>query len=231
MAGGATRGWARRVAGVAVGVALVPTLAGCTGTNASAWVGSTDPAMPVMAVNADSITYYSYNQVLGLLGPDFRMKVDARVNARADEHLASAATYDEIDPVVVIVALGTNDLVQGQPVTDLRSDQLQILDNYGPTVGCVVYMTVFGDKHPYAVDSPEVDAYNAAVRALDGSTELGVTVQVADWEQAVYDAGPDTVIADDVHPNDAGKVIFADLLRAAVDECPAVPQPGDTPSV
>ncbi|MEZ5209303.1 MAG: hypothetical protein R2690_20545 [Acidimicrobiales bacterium] len=80
-------------------------------------------------------------------------------------------------------------------------------------------MTVFGDLHAQLVDNPEVDAYNAEIRALDGATVDGVRIQVADWEQAVLAAGPANVIADDVHPNDAGAALFVDVVAGAVDDC------------
>ncbi len=202
-------------------VMVIGMAASCTGTNASAWVGSTDLADPVLVVNADSITYHSYAELMAAFGPDHRMKVDARVNARADEHLAQTLLYDEIDPTVALFLLATNDLAQGQGAANARADQGQGTRNFGTSLECVVYMTVFGDLHAQLVDNPEVDAYNAEIRALDGATVDGVRIQVADWEQAVLAAGPANVIVDDVHPNEAGAALFIDVVAGAVDDCSA----------
>ena len=60
----------------------------------------------------------------------------------------------------------------------------------------------------------------SGVTAQEMACPSGVIAQrEAARPRAVLAAGPANVIADDVHPNDAGAALFVDVVAGAVDDC------------
>jgi lysophospholipase L1-like esterase len=142
----------------------------------------------------DSIMVGSRRAVVRAL-PGWATEFRAKVSRTTDEGIDVARTlHDMSDHDVVVVELGTNDsLAEG-----FRARVQRLLSIVG-SAPLIVWVTVHRDMEI----TPELDAdIESAMRDLPNGL-------VVDWNAAVTS---DDVLADGVHPTDAGKVLMARLL-------------------
>ena len=124
------------------------------------------------------------------------------------------------DPDVVVVNLGTNDVMSGSP-TELTVESLrQILDRFPDA--CRLLVTV--NESMYDADDPDLQssiaALNERIRQLADETGSGLI----DWNQHVGDylaqGEPEgQLLTDTVHPTGVGQQAMADLYRESVESC------------
>ncbi|MFL5799427.1 MAG: GDSL-type esterase/lipase family protein [Actinomycetota bacterium] len=142
----------------------------------------------------DSIMVGSRRAVVRAL-PGWATEFRAKVSRTTDEGIDVARTLDDMSRHdVVVVELGTNEsLAEGFPARIRR--MLSIVGS----ARLIVWVTVHRDQEI----TPELnDDIVSAMRDLPNGI-------VADWNAAVT---PDDLLADGVHPTDAGQALMAHLL-------------------
>ncbi len=178
---------------------------------------------PTVAMIGDSITYWSASAIgpaLGAVG--FRSSVSGVQGLTTLDASWVVGHYAAAPPSVLVVELGTNDLsymargLPGYTMAEVQARLAAVVDRF-PT-SCVVVSTV--SAHRSAAWRPEWQAYNE--RAGELNTWVHATFpRVLDWEQAVADslANGSPILADEVHPNDAGIAVLAQLTAQAASSC------------
>jgi lysophospholipase L1-like esterase len=106
------------------------------------------------------------------------------------------------DPRIVIVLLGGNDLLDGVPVQTRIDNITTIVQRIRGTGAAVILV---------GVGSPPIDPFNGALPALASSTG---STYVPDILDGVF--GVPSLMADAVHPNNAGHAIIADRLEPSL---------------
>lgn len=171
-----------------------------------------DPAGPSTPANADvvafgdSITFgtgttgdSNYVAVLSR-----RVGVDILKSGVPGDTTGSAlnrldATVLARNPKLVIVLLGGNDLLDGVPVQTRISNITAIVQRIRGAGAAVILV---------GLGSPPLDAFNGTLPALASSTG---STYVPDILDGIF--GVPSLMADSVHPNNAGHAIIADRLE------------------
>lgn len=161
---------------------------------------------PKVAVIGDSITFQSSEHIIERLGPDHDLYLNAIIG---QEWVSMRYAREGLDtpPDVLVVNLGTN---IGEAVTPEQF--FATVDEFlapFPTTTCVVLATLspLGESK-FRAATPEIQ---------DG------LIQRADvplrWDLAVSEHPEFVDSTDGVHPTEAGKVAYADLVSDAVHAC------------
>ena len=113
----------------------------------------------------------------------------------------------ETDPSAWVIALGTNDVGTfdtPQDCADLIGDITVLL----PPPARLVWVNVYR-----ASDVRQTKVFN---QVLAAQLEVRGDAVVADWYAIASDRNRDVLRSDNLHPNDAGKVAFAELVVQAL---------------
>jgi|RhiMethySRZTD1v2_1073278.scaffolds.fasta_scaffold00388_13 lysophospholipase L1-like esterase len=195
------RRFAVLIAAVALTAAAVP---GCGGDSPS----SPSAAATVTALG-DSITFGTgttgSNDYVSLLSS--RTGVSIVNSGRPGETTASALTrVDAItgrDPDIVIVFLGGNDVLQGVSAAQSTSNITTIVQGIRAS-GAAVVLVGLGN-------GPPLDPFNGALPGIASQTG---SILVPAVLEGVF--GVASLMADAIHPNNAGHAIIADRIEPAL---------------
>ncbi len=106
------------------------------------------------------------------------------------------------DPDIVIVLLGGNDILQGVPVSQRIGNITTIVERIRADGAAVILV---------ALGSGALDPFNGALPDLAGQTSSTLVPNVLDGI-----LGTPALMADLIHPNDAGHAIIADRIEPAL---------------
>lgn len=138
----------------------------------------------------------------GLTGGPWSRELGAQVMLAAAEDIADDGAE------VVVLALGTNDVVRDE--LDVEG-AVASTGTYGDLLAdsCVVVVTVNVDPEAPEPQRRDAEAVNVALRAIAD--------EVADWDAIAEDPG---LLRDDrIHPSAAGQREWATIVGDAVDGC------------
>jgi lysophospholipase L1-like esterase len=176
---------------------------------------------PAVAIVGDSITAWGAGPLEERLGVAWDLRIEAVAGHTVADQLGAARTLaDEQPPAAqLVVNLGTNDALLAVPTASSLDALAQMLDAY-PDVRCIHLVTVTdrwrqrGTREPW----PEARALNEGLRTFGTDPR----VRIVDWAARLEAADADgtSLLLDDVHPNDAGNVVLADLIGASLATCP-----------
>jgi lysophospholipase L1-like esterase len=177
---------------------------------------STTPTSEVVAFG-DSLTYGSGttggNDYVSVLSRRVGVTIyNAGVPGSTTERALSRLDTSVLarDPRIVIVLLGGNDLLDGVPVQTRINNITTIVQRIRGTGAGVLLV---------GIGSPPIDPFNGTLPALASSTG---STYVPDVLDGIF--GVPSLMADAVHPNNAGHAIIADRLepplRAALAAIP-----------
>ena len=107
------------------------------------------------------------------------------------------------DPDIVIVLLGGNDLLQGVPVEQRISNITTIVQRIRAR-GAAVILVGLGN-------GPPLDPFDGALPAIAGQSSSTLVPGVL---EGIF--GVATLMADSIHPNNAGHAIIADRIEPAL---------------
>jgi hypothetical protein len=180
----------------------------------------TSEARPRVVLIGDSLTTVSAAPLTDRLGEDRDVEIIAVPGSRADQMAPYVDEKVSGTPEVVVVNLGTNDLLSGSfsdaTVQALRS----LLQRFPDSCRRIVTMNeaMFSEANPDI--GAEAAMLNGQIEGL--AAETGSTV--VQWDRAVEKAhaqgepaGP--LLSDTVHPTEIGQQHLADLYLEAVDSC------------
>lgn len=115
------------------------------------------------------------------------------------------------DPQIVIVFLGGNDILQGVPVQQRISNITTVIERIRADGALVILV---------GIGSGVLDPFNGALPAIAGQTSSILVPNVLDGILGVPD-----LMADAIHPNDAGHAIIADRIEPALRAALAAVEP------
>lgn len=202
------------------GVVLVAavTLLGSTAAGCS-W----GPPPSAVGIIGDSITDQLVPGIEdGFAGQD-NIDVRAVPGATIGDMLDDAARMARTAPRILIVNLGTNDVLRGVAPEQSAADFTTLLDTYR-TVECVVLVSVHENMFTYDEGylTERARATNAALAEV--AAARGVTV--VDWTAAIAEAqaspGSPDVLIDTIHLSLDGMLLLQDIYADAItDTCGA----------
>lgn len=172
------------------------------------------PSSQTVPVIGDSITVMSADEIDDEI--DGRFDADVRaISGQRIDNMLPAVEEAVAEHDVVVVNLGTNDVLQAESHPDWQTGFLQMVQHLTRT-DCAVMVnistTVIG---PGA--RPEVaTAINAAIEQAANEHD---NLHVLDWDAIVHGPGGDALILrDQVHPTDAGSLRLAREIRRSLEE-------------
>lgn len=199
--------------------AVVPSSTSTTSrsTEFRTTAGSTGPRIVIVG---DSITNEGRAELAAALGVDHRVVIDGRPGYRVAQQDDVAAWAASLDPEVVVVELGTNDVLSGHDLERSTDDLRRLVGRFAGS-SCVVLVTV-------ATDLPSAGAEARARRFNRSIDEIAAAdpgrIRVVDVDAVVRAAqsdpgfvGPFTY--DGVHPTAAGHARLAAAQAGAVSGC------------
>ena len=114
---------------------------------------------------------------------------------------------DGVDPAVWVIALGTNDVGSFGSPQECAELIAEITVLIPPPVR-LVWVNVYRPS-----DLRQTRVFN---QVLTAQLDLRGDAVVADWYSIASDPARDVLRGDDLHPNDAGKIAFANLVVEAL---------------
>lgn len=181
-----------------------------------------NPAGLKVGVTGDSITAGSVNQIRAELEPQHLVAIEATPFERADQTAGDPpGTYlGDIDqmvtagPQVVVINFGSNDLKYrfnaATTLGRLADDRAKFPH------ACVISVTLSTHATASFVTDPTPEWFNGQATLVNAGLP---TEHLIDWN-AETTAHPEYLQADGIHPTNAGRVRYAQLIRAAVQGCP-----------
>jgi lysophospholipase L1-like esterase len=175
------------------------------------------PGGETVAVLGNSITALSVEELPVAFGDTYRSSSAGRSGRTIEELLPLAEQYAATDPDIVVVEAGSNDA--GVPEADwsglsVLAAEARMLATF-PGARCIVWVNLSSHTTRASFDS-HARGVNASLAHLETTDPR---VVVADWDRAT--AGRSDLLIDGVHPNHAGQRTYAQVVRDAVDRCPA----------
>ncbi len=171
------------------------------------------PVHPRVAVVGDSITVFAANSVKQDLGGSTRLHIDAKMGKRIDEMLPALKQEVAEHPRVVVVNLGTNDVLQAQTHPNWQPAFVRMVGMLAkvPCVGITTISTMVDG--PTAVPSVANDI-NAAILSATASHS---NFHILDWNGAVHAPGGTALLwPDHIHPTGAGSLRLAAMIDGLV---------------
>jgi lysophospholipase L1-like esterase len=171
------------------------------------------PTEPHVAVIGDSITVFATTAVNQELHGAADTDIQAVMGKRIDEMLPALKQEVAAHPQVVVVNLGTNDVLQAQIHPDWQPGFLRMVAALSqvPCVGITTISTILDG--PTAVPSVSADIDAAILHAAARHHNF----HLIDWNGAVHGPnGMSLLIPDHVHPTEAGSMWLAAHIRALV---------------
>jgi hypothetical protein len=172
------------------------------------------PRATRVAVIGDSITVFARDAVDRSFDGSDRLDIRAEMGRRIDEMLPSLEAALRAHPHVVVVNLGTNDVLQAQTHPNWRTgfNRMIALVADVPCAGLTTISTLV--QGPTAVPSVANDINAAITNAVHEHRNF----HVVDWNAAVHaPGGMSLLIPDHVHPTGLGSVRLAGLVHDLVD--------------
>jgi lysophospholipase L1-like esterase len=173
-----------------------------------------------VAVVGDSITQFGTGQLQSTLGPDFHLTIVGKGGKRSDELYADAVELAKTKPKQAIIELGTNDILQHVPISQVADDLGKIVDLFSASE-CVHVVNV-NTRISKGGDKPAADA-TALDQRIDQLASDHHNVDVVDWNGMVQDSIDDDpplgFIFDGVHPTADGQRQLADEYESALQDC------------
>jgi lysophospholipase L1-like esterase len=186
---------------VVAGVVLLAGLAGC-GTS-----------KPRVAVVGDSITVVAGGAITRDLHSRYRPDIQAQLGQRIDQMLPTLAQQLRRHPSVVVVNLGTNDMLQAQMHPDWQSGFVRLVAMVSSSP-CVVFVTISSlGRSNISVPAVADDIDSAIAHAVLDHRNF----HVVDWNVLVHARdGLSLLLPDKVHPSPAGTQRLAGAIRDAL---------------
>ncbi len=154
--------------------------------------------------------------------PDFDMDHEGHWGWRTDEVLAGIDYFLTLNvPDIVLIHLGSNDLVQGESVSSTISEVEQIIDELRDANSNIhIYLAQIIPLTLFDIGA-EIIAFNSAISDLadDKHTSQSPIVVVDQWDG--FNVSEDTF--DQVHPNESGEEKMATKWFAALLTDTALP--------
>src|SRR4051794_6951422 len=164
----------------------------------------------------DSITYISADAINAEMRSHDAVSITAVPGIKADAQHVTAERYVPTQPRVVVIALGTNDALQGDSAESFQDEMASMIALFPQSCVVVTTLTTTTGSEQFSKRATEYDTY------------LRTLPHVMDWDSAVNQAQQEAriVMGDHVHPNAEGQRLFAQRMAQAVADCPApTPQP------
>ena len=174
-----------------------------------------------VVILGDSITEFGRDHLADVLGEDYELTVDGVFGARTGDRIDSAAAVAAAHPDQVVVNLGTNDVVVGTPLDQVRDDLDRLLGQLD-SVECVHVVTVGENLVSDGLSLPRagraVNAQIAEVTAQHPNAEL------LHWDRVQSAAGlrrddPQALLFDGIHPDGDGLMVLAEGYAGALGDC------------
>jgi lysophospholipase L1-like esterase len=180
---------------------------------------SGNPAGPTVAVIGDSITQLSTHEIHLALDATANPSVRGISLQRVGQMQPVADKYAVTSPDQVLIALGTNDAIQGYPSAQTQADLASMVSTF-PGSSCVTVLTLNATTANAAFNT-RAETLNTYIRSLPSTSP---NVQVADWARVraeyFYAGSPDGEwTTDGLHLAPVGQAAFASLMASAVGAC------------
>jgi lysophospholipase L1-like esterase len=167
------------------------------------------PQKSQVAVIGDSITFLSEAAIHTALDPTHDVVVNGIPGIKVLGQLAAAREAAHAQPGVVVINLGTNDVLSERDPADVISDLDDTASLFGPAT-CVVFvnLTTFVTNADFQLRARAVNRW------------IDQHAHVADWNRAITEGGPNAgLTTDTVHPTEHGQVVMARLIQQQVNAC------------
>jgi lysophospholipase L1-like esterase len=169
----------------------------------------------------DSITDQATADLHTRFDPTFTMTVSGIGGTRADQRVPDAPRLAAAAPTQLVVDLGTNDVIQGTPLSTTIASITTIVADF-PTARCV-HLVDISENMVSPEDAPlssRATALNEALRTLAAAHGW----DVIDWAGIVhrYDAAHDPdgeITLDTVHPTPVGRRLLLDAISDSLERC------------
>jgi lysophospholipase L1-like esterase len=166
-----------------------------------------------VSIIGDSITFFAGTDESAALGSSFHVDAHAGIGRRIDEMLPAVRQAARSDPFAIVVNLGTNDARQATSHPDWTTAYNQMIAALSDQ-RCVLLTTINTLMPGEAGVTSVAEDINAAQVAAVASHP---NFHVIDWNTAIHaPSGSGLLMADRVHPNPAGQLALAALVRNAV---------------
>jgi lysophospholipase L1-like esterase len=168
-----------------------------------------------VSIVGDSITFFAGTDESAALGSNYSVVAHAGIGKRIDEMLPAVQQAAGSEPFAVVVNLGTNDARQATSHPEWRP----AFDTMIATLAdqhCVLLTTINTLMPGEAGVTSVANAINAAeAEAVNAHPNF----HIIDWNASVHAPnGLDLLMADRVHPNNAGQLALAALVRNGVSQ-------------
>ena len=179
-----------------------------------------------VGMTGDSITFWSkpaLDRRFSAAGT-FRYSVTGVNGATSISAAKLVGEYAATTPSIMILELGANDvgnIARGFPEFTIEGYEQRVAAYAAQFPQACVVVTTVG-SHRTALTHPFWEQNNAAARTLNAWLHATFP-NVIEWDDAIAAslAAGKTILADEVHPNDAGFEVLADLAVAAATRCAA----------
>jgi lysophospholipase L1-like esterase len=166
-----------------------------------------------VSIVGDSITFFAGTDETAALGSNYKVDAHGGIGKRIDEMLPAVKKAAGSDPFAVVVNLGTNDARQASSHPDWRTAYNQMIASLADQ-HCVLLTTI----NTLMPGEPGVTSVAEDINAAQVATVAShPNFHIIDWNAAVHAPnGLDLLMPDHVHPNNAGQLALAALVRNAV---------------
>ncbi len=128
-------------------------------------------------------------------------------NTLSGVRAVTALLEDGVDPSAWVIALGTNDVGLFDTPQEC-AELIEQITSLLPAPIPLVWVNVYRSGNPR-----QTRVFN---EVLNGVIDARGAAVIADWYTIASDPGNDVLRSDDLHPNDEGRVVFADLVVQAL---------------
>lgn len=171
-----------------------------------------------VAIMGDSITVVSEDALRKKLA-DFTLDFHAISGLRTDQLQGAAERAAASRPKQVIINLGTNGVLQGRSVEQMKADLDTMITTFS-SAECIHVVTLNARMMTRA------DPGNSTARGVNDAIEDLVAahpnVDKIDWNKVVESnerTGKNAVTLDTIHPNAKGKLLLAEAYAKATRNC------------
>ena len=167
----------------------------------------------------DSITVVSDKDLRASLG-DYTLNVQAIGGLRTDQLQGAAEQAATSHPKQVIINLGTNDVLQGKGLDQVKASLDKMIATFS-SADCIHVVTL--NTHIITSSASSASALKSANDAIDELIAAHNNVDKIDWNKIVEESndttGKETVTIDSIHPNPKGQLLLAQAYANAVKNC------------
>lgn len=167
----------------------------------------------------DSITAQSSDTLRAALS-DYTLNIQAIGGLRTDQLQSAAEKAATSHPKQVIINLGTNDVLQGKDLDQVKANLEKMVSTFSDA-DCIHVVTL--NTHMVISTGPKEPELKAANDAIDQIIASHPNVSKIDWNKIVEDSndasGHETVTVESIHPNAKGKLLLTKAYADALKNC------------